>query len=86
MLRFEFSVLFLLATCAIGSFSVKLEQKFRWKDVTFAWPSESAKEEAVTSGRYKAENNLPLGLDIWNDKLFITVPRYDAFKYSKKIM
>lgn len=70
--------LVLFAVCIHSALSIKLEQKYRWKEVQFAWPSESAKEEAVTSGRYKAENNLPLGLDIWRDKLFITVPRYGS--------
>lgn len=66
--------LVLFAICIHSAFS-KLEPKYRWKEVQYAWPSESAREEAVTSGRYKVENNLPLGLDIWKDKLFITVPR-----------
>lgn len=66
----------LLVVCIHSALSVKLEQKFRWKEVQYAWPSEAAREEAVTSGRYKVENNLPLGLDIWKDKLFITIPRY----------
>lgn len=53
-----------------------MEQKYRWKEVSYAWPSEAAKDDAISSGRYKIENNLPLGLDVWKDKLFITVPRY----------
>lgn len=56
--------------------SIKLEQKYRWKEVSYDWPSEAAKDDAIASGRYKIENNLPLGLDVWKDKLFITVPRY----------
>lgn len=65
----------LFLVCVDSGLAAKLEEKFRWKEVSFAWPSESAKEEAITSGRYKSENNLPLGLDVWRDKLFITVPR-----------
>lgn len=63
-----------MAFCAHSAFS-KLEEKYRWKEVQYAWPSESAKKEAINSGEFKPENNLPLGLDIWKDKLFITVPR-----------
>lgn len=54
----------------------KLQEKFSWKELEFAWPSEEAKQEAIKSGSYVIENNLPLGLDVWKDKLFITVPRY----------
>jgi len=68
-----------LSLICIGSIQcIKLEQKFLWKEIEFAWPSEAAREQAITSGRYKPENNLPLGLDIWHDKLFITVPRWKS--------
>lgn len=73
----------LLAVCIHIGFAAKLKEKFRWKEVSYAWPSESAKEEAITSGRYKPENNLILGLDVWKDKLFITVPRY-LFSFKSK--
>lgn len=73
--------------CLSCIYCVKLEQKYLWQELEFAWPSESAREEAVTSGRYKVDHNLPLGLDIWNDKLFITVPRcvYSCFSFSINI-
>lgn len=66
----------LLAVCIHIGFAVKLTEKFKWKEVQYDWPSDSAKEDAIREGRYKPENNLILGLDVWNDKLFITVPRY----------
>lgn len=64
-----FAVFLELSSAAI------LQEKFSWKEVDYAWESEAQREEAVTSGRYVVENNLPLGLDVWKDKLFITVPR-----------
>lgn len=73
---FTFSGLFVVVLLFQASRSIKLEQKYRWKEVSFAWPSEAAKDEAISSGQYKISNNLPLGLDVWKDKLFITVPRY----------
>lgn len=65
----------LFAVCIHVTLGIRLREKFKWKEVTYAWPSDAAKEDAITSGRYKSENNLILGLDVWNDKLFITVPR-----------
>lgn len=67
-------VIFLFAFCAHSALS-KLEEKYRWKEVQYAWLSESAKKEAIASGEFKPENNFPLGLDIWRDKLFIALPR-----------
>lgn len=72
---FEVASVLLLAVCVHIGFA-KLQPKFQWKEVSYSWPSESAKEEAITSGRYIVKHNLPLGLDLWKDKLFITVPRY----------
>jgi hypothetical protein len=67
-------LIFVLAVVACVS-GKKLEEKFSWKELEFAWPSEEDKQEAIKSGKYIESNNLPLGLDVWNDKLFITVPR-----------
>lgn len=66
------AVLILAVACASAR---KLQEKFSWKELEFAWPSEEAKQEAIRSGKYIESHNLPLGLDVWNDKLFITVPR-----------
>lgn len=57
------------------SFAKKLEEKYVWKELDFAWPSEEVKQEAIKSGRYVESHNLPLGLEVWKDKMFITVPR-----------
>lgn len=62
----------LLVACGSAK---KLEEKFSWKELDFAWPSEESKQEALRSGKYVESHNLPLGLDVWRDKLFVTVPR-----------
>ncbi|KAM7351093.1 L-dopachrome tautomerase yellow-c [Cochliomyia hominivorax] len=56
----------------------KLEEKFHWKQLAFEWPNEEAEKAAIKSGDYVVENNLPLGLERWNNKLFITVPRWKS--------
>ncbi|CAH0546393.1 unnamed protein product [Brassicogethes aeneus] len=63
---------------AFASGVQKLETVFEWKQVEFAWPSEEAKANAIKEGHYIPANNLPLGLDRWKDKLFITVPKWKA--------
>lgn len=64
-----------LLGCIVVVNCVKLEEKFVWEEVDYAWPSDDYKQKAIESGRYIQENNLPLGLDVWKNKLFITVPR-----------
>lgn len=53
----------------------KLEEKFHWKQLVFDWPTAQAEKDALKAGDYIVENNLPLGVEKWNNKLFITVPR-----------
>lgn len=57
---------------------VKLDEVYSWKELEYAWPSDLARQDAIQNNRYIIKNNLPLGLDIWQDKLFITVPRWKA--------
>lgn len=53
-----------------------LKEKFKWKQIEFDWPSEDVKQQWLTSKKYIPENNLPLGLERWNNKLFLTIPRW----------
>lgn len=55
--------------------AIKLQERFAWQELEYAWPSPEAKQKAIDSGVYTPANNLPLGMDVWRDKLFITVPR-----------
>lgn len=56
--------------------AARLTERFVWNELQFDWPSAEAKEEALKSGTYIPKHNLPLGVDVWRNKLFITVPRY----------
>ncbi|KAJ3647686.1 hypothetical protein Zmor_019550 [Zophobas morio] len=53
-----------------------LEVAYQWKQLDFAYPSEEARREAIKSGEFTPANNLPLGLEVHDDRLFITVPRW----------
>lgn len=67
--------LFVVLTLVACASATKLQEKFAWKELDFAWPSAEAKQEAIKSGRYIESHNLPLGLDIYKNRVFITVPR-----------
>jgi len=49
---------------------------YEWKQVDFAYPTESARQEAIAAKDFIQENNLPLGLEVYGNRLFITVPRW----------
>lgn len=68
---------FLICCVVISTKCIKLEEKYAWQQLEYAWPSDNAKQQAIQNGKYKIEDNLPLGLDIdlKRERLFITVPR-----------
>lgn len=66
---------FLVVAVLALNVECKLKEAFAWEELSFAWPSQDSLQEAIKSNKYIAGNNLPLGLDVWKDKLFITVPR-----------
>lgn len=55
-----------------------LRVAFQWRQLDFNFSSETEREEAVNSREFIPENNLPLGLEVYEDRLFVTVPRWKA--------
>lgn len=58
----------------------KFQEQFNWKVLDFEYPTEQEKQYALSTGRYIPENGLPVGIEVWNDKLFVSVPRWKAGK------
>ncbi|GLH04329.1 Protein yellow [Gryllus bimaculatus] len=54
----------------------KLAERFAWRALDWAYPTEGARQQALRSGDFIPENNLPVGIEVWGDKLFVTVPRW----------
>ncbi|XP_055386524.1 L-dopachrome tautomerase yellow-f2 [Condylostylus longicornis] len=67
----------LLAFFAI-TMAKKLEERFAWNVMEYDWPNSDVMEHYIKTGKYIKDNNLPLGLEVWGDKMFITVPRWKA--------
>ncbi|XP_076169534.1 yellow-h [Ptiloglossa arizonensis] len=53
-----------------------MELVYAWSTVDFLYDSVEARDSAIFDGDFIAENNLPLGLDVWRDKVFITLPKW----------
>ncbi|KAL1138491.1 hypothetical protein AAG570_008554 [Ranatra chinensis] len=65
-----------LAPWSALGLNTKLREVFRWKQLDYEFPTEEARQAAIQSGNFIQEHNLPLGIEVWNDKVFITVPRW----------
>lgn len=92
-MRFQIGILITLIVIFTNTKCHLLTEKFSWRDLKFAWPTEDIRQEALLNGKYVPSNNLPLAFDVWRDKIFLTVPRcvregnsiviYDNLKYYK---
>lgn len=49
---------------------------FEWKQIDFDFPTDAERQEAIARKEFIPANNLPLGLEVYGDRLFITVPRW----------
>lgn len=56
----------------------KLSEVFRWRLVDFQFPNDNIRNYLISSKRYLQANNSMLGLEVWRNRLFITVPRWYA--------
>ncbi|KAF5293573.1 hypothetical protein FQA39_LY03058 [Lamprigera yunnana] len=71
------SKLILVITLSSCGFAMdNLRVAFQWKQVDFDYPSNESRQEAINNREFVPENNLPLGLEVYKDRMFITVPRW----------
>ena len=77
---FGFSV-FLVCIVLCGA-TTKLQERYSWKQLDFVFPNEISKQQALISGSYVPTNGLPVGIERWENKLFVTVPRWRDGEFS----
>lgn len=66
---FKIAILLVVGTEAID----RLRVKYQWKQMDYDWPNE---ETMKMFPEYRQEDNLPLGLEVAGDRMFVTVPRW----------
>ncbi|XP_043267831.1 protein yellow-like [Venturia canescens] len=52
-------------------------ERFSWRVLDWAYPDEASRQAAIESGDFVPENSIPVGLEVWRNKLFIGVPRWN---------
>jgi hypothetical protein len=68
-----YSIIVLCVGIATGG---DLNVIFEWKELDFAYPNSRTRQQAIDSQSFIPSNNVPVGLEVWKNKLFITVPRW----------
>ncbi|XP_044253766.1 protein yellow-like [Tribolium madens] len=49
---------------------------YKWKMLDFVYPSDEDRIAAIASEDFIPENNLPLGLEVYQDRIFVTTPKW----------
>ena len=49
---------------------------YQWTFVDFAFDSPVERQVAIETGEFVQENNLPLGIEVYKDRLFVTLPKW----------
>lgn len=49
---------------------------YEWRQLDFEYPSFLDRQRAILNGDFIPTNNLPLGVDRWRNRLFVTMPRW----------
>lgn len=76
----EFLVTFVIIL-GITDAAFKLEERYSWNQLDFVFPSQAMKDVALASGSYIPTNALPVGVEHWGSRLFVTVPRWRDGKH-----
>lgn len=76
----DFFKLFVFLCCFLcGCLAMdNLRVAFQWKQVDYDFPSETERLQAISSREFIPENNLPLGVEVYGDRVFVTVPRWKS--------
>lgn len=69
----------LAAVCILAGITnaqVKLQERYAWNQLDWVFPNQQIRDRAIASGDYVPTNGLPVGIERWQNKLFVTVPRW----------
>lgn len=75
------SALILILFIGLSSGASKLVERFNWRQLDWVFPNPQIRERAIASGDYIPRNGLPVGIERWQNKLFVTVPRWRNGKF-----
>ncbi|XP_050298512.1 protein yellow [Anthonomus grandis grandis] len=65
--------LLLLVTATRGN---KLNISYQWKIVDFDFGSSEKRQAAIDDKSFIPENNIPMGLEVYKNRIFVTLPRW----------
>lgn len=53
-----------------------LQIAYQWKQIDFEFRNDQARQEAMENGTFIPSNIIPMGLEVFKNRLFMTMPRW----------
>lgn len=66
----------LLAAVTICKCNDNLRVAYQWKEIDFEYQSSEDRQKALETKAFIPENVMPVGLEVYQNRLFITLPRW----------
>lgn len=76
--------LLLVLVAGLANATTKLQERYSWRQLDWVFPSQTIRDRALASGDYIPTNGLPVGIERWQNKLFVSVPRWRNGQFSGK--
>jgi hypothetical protein len=64
----------LLVTGVVANDNLRVA--YQWKQMDFEFPNIDERQAAITNLTFVSENVIPVGLEVYKNRLFITLPRW----------
>lgn len=76
--------LFFVLFSGPASATIRLQERYNWRQLDWVFPNQAVRDRAIASGDYIPTNGLPVGIERWQNKLFVSVPRWRNGQWRKK--
>lgn len=54
----------------------RLQERYNWRQLDWVFPNQQVRDRLIATGDYIPTNGLPVGIERWQNKLFVSVPRW----------
>lgn len=70
--------MWILLTLLVASVAAhdNLKVAYQWKQMDFEYPNIDERQAAIANQTFIQENVIPVGLEVYKNRLFITLPRW----------
>ncbi|XP_060535472.1 protein yellow-like [Cylas formicarius] len=69
-------IIYLITCAALVSGAEKFKVVRQWTHLNYTWRSQAEYKDALKTGRYVPQNNAPVGIKIYGNTLYVSVPKY----------